>query len=129
MAIVKEAVWNISSLSIPSNWWSGFSSWEDFLGLLRSGKNLPIHTIAMDVNRRLETIESGYCLIDYVSEKGDISIDLHGNFPTLIKKGYQITAKKTRLRILKQISAYNVAKCISSKSDVQYLQIPKSFYN
>ena len=26
----KEAVWNISSLSIPSNWWTGFSSWKDF---------------------------------------------------------------------------------------------------
>ena len=26
----KEAVWNIASLFIPSNWWTGFSSWEDF---------------------------------------------------------------------------------------------------
>ena len=54
MAIVKEAVWNISALSIPSNWWTGFSSWEDFFGLLRSGTNFPIHTVLMDVNRRLE---------------------------------------------------------------------------
>ena len=26
MAIVKVAVWNISSISIPSKWWTGFSS-------------------------------------------------------------------------------------------------------
>ena len=69
MKIVKEAVWNILSLFIPSNWWTGFSSWQDFFGLLRSGTNLPIHTVVMDVNRRLERIESGYCLIDNVSEK------------------------------------------------------------
>ena len=73
MAIVKEAVWNISSLSIPSNWWTGFSSWEDFFGLLRSGTNLPIHTVVMDMNRRLEIIESGYCLIDHVSENGHMN--------------------------------------------------------
>ena len=53
MAIVKEAIWNISSLSIPSNWWTGFSSWENFFGLLRSGAKLPLHTVLMDMNRRL----------------------------------------------------------------------------
>ena len=79
------------------------------------------------MNRRLERIERGYCLIDHVSENGDISIDLHENFPTLMK-GYQITAKRKRLRTLKQIAAYNVAKCISSKSDVQNLHIPQSLY-
>ena len=29
--------------------------------------------------------------IDHVSENGDISVDLHENFPTLMK-GYRITA-------------------------------------
>ena len=87
MAIVKESVWNIASLSIPLNWRTGFSSWEYFFGLLRSGTNLSILTVVMDVNRRLEKIESGYCLIHHVCEYGDISIDLHENFPTLMK-GY-----------------------------------------
>ena len=41
---VKEVIWNNLSLSIPSNWWTGFSLWEDFFGLLRSGTNLPILT-------------------------------------------------------------------------------------
>ena len=59
MAIVKEAIRNISSLYIISNWWTGFSSWEDISGLLRSGVKLPIHTVVMEVNRRLEKIEHG----------------------------------------------------------------------
>ena len=82
MAIVKEAVWNISSLSIPSNWWTGFSTWQDFFGLLRTGTKLPIHSVVLEVNRSLESIESGICTIDHVSENGDISIDLR-RFPNL----------------------------------------------
>ena len=39
-----------------------------------------------------------------------------------------MNAKKKWLRTLKQIAAYNVAKCISSKSDVQNLHIPQSLY-
>ena len=78
------------------------------------------------MNRSLERIESGYCLIDHVGENG-ISIDLYENFPTLMKS-YQISAKRKQLRTLKQIPAYNVAKCISSKSDVQNLHIPQSLY-
>ena len=53
MAIVKEAVWNISSLSILSNWWTGFLTWQDFFLLLRKGTNLPIHSVVLDVNRIL----------------------------------------------------------------------------
>ena len=127
LKIVKEAIWNVSSLSIPSNWWTGFSTWQDFFGLLRTGTKLPIHSVVLEVNRSLERIESGICTIDHVSENGDISIDLHEDFPTLMK-GYQITAKRKRLRTLKQIAAYNVAKCISSESDVQNLHIPQSLY-
>ena len=127
LKIVKEAVWNISLLSIPSNWWTGFSSWKDFFGLMRTGTKLPIHSVVLEVNRSLERVERGICTIDHVSENGDISIDLHEDFPTLMK-GYQITAKRKRLRTLKQIAAYNVAKCISSESDIQRLHIPLSLY-
>ena len=127
MAIIKEAVRSISSLCITSNWWTGFSSWEDFSGLLRSGIKLPIHTVVNEINRRLEKISSGNCWIYNVSENGDLSIDLWEHFPTL-HKDYQVTAKRKRLRTLKQIAAYNVAKNISCKSDVQKLHIPQSLY-
>ena len=82
LKIVKEAIWNVSSLSIPSNWWTGFSTWQDFFGLLRTGTKLPIHSVVLEVNRSLESIESGICTIDHVSENGDISIDLR-RFPNL----------------------------------------------
>ena len=50
-------------------------------------------TLSSTGGRSLERIKSGICTIDYVSENGDISINLHKEFPTLIK-GYQITAKR-----------------------------------
>ena len=62
-----------------------------------------------------------------MSENGDLSIDLWEHFPTL-HKDYQVTVKRKGLRTLKQIAAYNVAKNISCKSDVQKLHIPQSLY-
>ena len=124
LSIVKGAVLNISSLSIPSTWWSGFSTWVDFNGLLRTGTKLPVHTVVLVTNRKLGEIDSGSCTIDHVSPNGDISIDLHEKFPTLMK-GYKILAKRKRLRTLKQIAAYNVAKYISSISDIKQLEIPQ----
>ena len=50
----------------------------------------------------------------HVSENGDLYIDLDENFPTLMK-GYQITAKRKRLRTLKQIAAYDVALYITRR--------------
>ena len=62
-----------------------------------------------------------------MSENGDISMNLHEEFPTLMK-GYQITAKRKWLRTLKEIAAYNVTKCCSGNSDVQNLHNPQSLY-
>ena len=62
-----------------------------------------------------------------MTENGDISNYLHEDFPTFMKV-YHITANRKRLRTLKQIAAYNVAKCISSESDIEKLHIPQSFY-
>ena len=100
LKIVKESIWNVSSLSISSNCWTGFLTGQDFFGLLWTGTKLPIHSVLLEVNRSLEKIESGICTIDHVSENGDISIDLHEESPTLMK-GYQITTKRKRLQKLK----------------------------
>ena len=59
MAIIKETVRSTSSLSIISNWWTGFSTRQDFFGLQHAGIKLQRHTVVMKVNRRLERIESG----------------------------------------------------------------------
>ena len=127
LAVVKEAIWNISALPIPSKWWTGFSTWEDFYGLVRTGTTLPMHSVVQEINTRFERIENGTCTINTISENGDISIDLHEDFPTLLK-GYQIVAKRKSLKTLKQIAAFNVAKLISTNTDVQILEIPQSLY-
>ena len=77
LKIVKEAIWNISLLSIPSNWWTGFSSLKDFFGLMRTGTKHPIHSVVLEVNRSLERVKHGICIKDHASENDDISIDLH----------------------------------------------------
>ena len=76
-----------------------FSSWEDFFWLLQTGTKLPIRSVVLEVNRILARVERGICTIDHMSENGDISFDLHEDFPTLMK-GYQITAKRNWLRTL-----------------------------
>ena len=55
------------------------------LSKLRTGTKFPIHTLVIEVNRRLERIECGTCTIDHVSENGDISINLNEEFPTWMK--------------------------------------------
>ena len=42
---IKEMVRDISSTPIASNWWTDFSTWEDFYGILRAGKELSMHLI------------------------------------------------------------------------------------
>ena len=78
LAIVKEAVRGTSSFSIPSEWWTGFSSWRT--GIPRTEKGLPIHSVVQGIKRRLERIENGKCTINHVSENGNISIDLQKSF-------------------------------------------------
>ena len=81
----------------------------------------------MNVNRKLERIESGFSIIDHVAQNGDILIDLQERFPTL-STGYQVYARRKQISTLKQTAAYNVAKYITSKSDVHKLDIPCSLY-
>ena len=125
--IIKEAIRNISSTQVTTNWWTDFSSWRDYHGLLRSGTNLSIHSVVKDIDKRFKLIQKGGCSIDQIDDNGNFTIDLNEFFPTLMK-GYIITAKRRKLRKLEQISAYNVAKCLSSEDDIGKLYIPRSLY-
>ena len=40
---IKYTIRKISSTSVTSNWWTEFSSWEDFHGLLRTVTKLSVH--------------------------------------------------------------------------------------
>jgi hypothetical protein len=45
------------------------------------------------------------------------------------QQGFLLKAKRKRLRTLKDIAAYNVAKYIESTSDVKVLTIPPCLHN
>ena len=55
ISAVKREARMISSYNVPVNWWTDFSSWQDFRGLLRSGIKLAIHKVVENLNRNLAT--------------------------------------------------------------------------
>ena len=65
--------------------------------------------------------------MDSIDENGNITIVLDESYPTLFQ-GFKITAKRKRIRKLREIAAYNVAKYISSENDVKKLELPTSLY-
>ena len=120
LAAVKEAIWNNSSHLISSK------RWTDFYELLRAGTTLSMQLVVEELNIRFDNIESATCKIHNISKNLDISMSLHEKFPTVMKR-YRIMAKRKRLHTLKQIAAFNVAKCISRKDDVLRLEMLKSY--
>ena len=55
--IVRAAVRSISSSLLPLNWWTDFSSWQDFRALLRTGTILSMHTVVENLNQIFEAME------------------------------------------------------------------------
>jgi hypothetical protein len=125
---IKDIVRDISSTPVTSNWWTEFSTWEDFHGLLRSGTKLSMHSIVSKINKQLQLLENNVSYVDLINENGNLIIEHDETFPT-VSQGFKITAKRKRLRTLKEIAAYNVTKCITSESDVQNLEIPHSLHS
>jgi hypothetical protein len=122
---IKEMIRDMSLTPIASNWWTDFSTWKDFYGILRTGSQLTMHYIVRKINIQLELLENSMSYVDVVDDNGNIVIQHDETFPTLAQ-GFLITAKRKRLRTLKDIAAYNVAKNITSESDVKSLEIPRS---
>ena len=54
---VRAAVRSISSSLVPLNWWTEFSTWQDFRALLRTGNRLSLRTVVKNLNMKLEAIE------------------------------------------------------------------------
>ena len=48
-----KEVGGITSSPVPFNWWTDFSSWQDFCALLDTSKSLSIHTVVKNLNREL----------------------------------------------------------------------------
>ena len=122
---IKRMIRDIHYTPVARNWWTDFSTWEDFYGILRGGKELSIHLIVRKINNQLERLVNNVSYIDLVDENGNITIQYDETFPT-ISQGFKVTAKRKRLRKLKDIAAYNVAKLIVSQTDLETLDIPHS---
>jgi hypothetical protein len=125
---IKEMVRDISLTPVASNWWTDFSTWDDFFGTLRAGTKLPMHSIVTNINIQLELLENSSSYLDLIDDNGNIIIQHDETFSTFAQ-GFRLKARRKRLRKLKDIAAYNVAKYIASESDVKVLEIPCSLHS
>ena len=71
---VKSQVRAISSLDVPVNWWTEFSSWQDFRGLLRTGTKLAFHEIVENFSRHFEALDNIGADIVNIDENGNVEI-------------------------------------------------------
>ena len=122
---VRAAVRSISSSPVPLNWWTEFSSWQDFRALLRTGSRLSMHTVVETLNYKLEAIEIADAYVETIDENGNIEIELSESTDELLQ-AFTIRATRKKLRSLKDVAAYNVAQYLSCHSDVEDLQVPIS---
>ena len=122
---IKAIIRNISSTPVIHEWWADFSTWEDYHGILRAGTELSMHSIVTKINNQLKLLENGVSYIDMIDDNGNITIQYDETFPT-ISQGFEVKAKRKRLRKLKDIAAYNVAKFIVSENDIKTLYLPNS---
>ena len=122
---IKVMICDSSSTPVIQEWWEDFSTWEDFYGILRAGTELSMHSIMVKINNQLNLLENGVSYIDMIDDNGNITIQYDETFPTL-SQGFEVKAKRKRLRKLKDIAAYNVAKFIVSENDIETLNLPKS---
>ena len=122
---VRAAVRDISSSPIPLNWWTEFSSWQDFRALLRTGSRLSIHAVIENLNQKIEATENTDAYVETIDENGNIEIELSESTEDLLQ-AFTIRAKRKKLRSLKEVAAYNVAQYLTCHSDVEDLQVPIS---
>jgi hypothetical protein len=105
---IKVMVRDISSTPIALNWWTDFPTWKDFFWILRTGSKLAMHYIVTQISQ-LELLENSMSYVDVIDDNGNIVIQSDETFPALAQ-GFMVKAKRKRLRTLKDIAAYNVAK-------------------
>ena len=122
---VSAILQGISSEDVPFAWWREFSTWQDFQALLRTRTFLSIHRVVQNIQTSFENINEFDTTLEMIDENGNIelmiTLDTEDTF-----NGFKIKAKRKRLRRLKDIAAFNLAKHLASESDVESLFIPKT---
>ena len=111
--------------NVPVNWWTDFSSWQDFGGLLRSGIKLAIHEVVKNLNINLATLEDFEAYVENIDENGNIEIEITEN-NAYILQSFTVKASRKKLKRLKEVAAYNVGQCQCCEHDVNWLILPKT---
>ena len=112
----------ISSEDVPFAWWTEFSTWQEFQALLRTRTLLSIHRVVKNIQTSFENINEFDTTLEMIDDNRNMELlDTEDTF-----NGFKIKAKRKRLRRLKDIAAFNVAKHLASESDVESLYIPKT---
>jgi hypothetical protein len=122
---VRAEVRSKSSSPVPLNWWTEFSTWQDFRALLCTGSRLSIYPVAENFNQKFEAIENADACVETIDENGNIEDELSESTDELLQ-AFTIRAKRKKLRRWKDVAAYNVAQYLSCHSDVEDLQVPIS---
>ena len=125
MSAVKQEVRLISSYIVPVNWWTDFSTWQDFRGLLRTGTELAIHKVVEKFNSNLETFEGIEAYVENIDENGNIEIEITENNEYILQS-FTVKASRKRLKRLKEVAAYNVGQCLDCENDAEFLNLPKT---
>ena len=115
----------ISSEDISKNWWTEFSSWQDLRALLCTGTMLSIHRVVNYLNIKFEELNACESTIEMINANGNIEIEVTETIGE-IYQSFTLKAKRKRLRRLKEIAAFNVAKHIYSEDDLNILEMPKT---
>ena len=120
---VSAILQGISSEDVPCTWWTEFSTWQDFQGLLRTRTLLSIHRVVQNIQTSFENINEFYTILEIIDDNGNmelmITLDTEDTF-----NGFKIKAKRKRLRRLKDIAAFNLAKQSYRASSVLCCQVP-----
>ena len=86
---VTKTFLDISSSSIKSNWWTEFSSWEDFKVLLRTGSKLSIHRVVAKFRRDFKYLQNAKAYIETIDDNGDIVVQVDEAYEDL-KQGFTL---------------------------------------
>ena len=72
--VIKDTISDIPSDNVISNWWTDFSTWEDFRGISRSGTTLPLHFVVSKIEKNLEMLTNSVSNIEWMDENGNITL-------------------------------------------------------
>ncbi len=93
---IKKIVRDISSTERASYWWTDFSTWEDFSGILRTGTKLSMHLVVHEINSKLWLLENSCSYVDFIDENGKILIQHDETFPNLCQGFFESQKKMNK---------------------------------